>query len=498
MIYNMTSSSSIKQAPQVTYEDFVHSMTDKPQFFSFFLDKACAIAKNKGINDESLKKELALVAIEHLWCRIDKYDPSRAEFSSYFNICIGNRILDQIRSQNSDKAYCQDASEFAEADYSESVSTEGEDKLLKKREFADKMVAEFKRFIDTLSPEKRLIFCASEFGQLAMGETPSGRNYAELIAAQTGRTAAAVRKIVERLKKEAIGYAQERGFDYGAYSTHIEFITTKLKEEGDDFSDLDWAALSGVQRLMLRMYLYEKAVTDGIISEDASDEVPEEMSSYEAGKRAALESVTSILNRIEKAEVNLKQSRENRDLISFVYWFVLIHEYNYLLRSYPMPEEIQDMFDEIDSCAPKAYLEHKRECGYSRLPDYRTVYGRGYNFPDIIGCALSDRCAEEILSFEPDTEGMLVCGGELKRQNLMLHFLKTGGNRVQMDFCDVCGKNLNDQPYPYSFRCDRCGRIFNLCKDCSEKRIHLNWGKVGREPSDDYEDAVNKQMFQGE
>lgn len=246
----------------------------------------------------------------------------------------------------------------------------------------------------------------------------------------------------------------------------------------------------------------EKAVADGIDSEEASGcdktEAPADVSAYEEGKRAAIESATKMLNRIKTAEENLEKSREEKDLISFVYWFVLIHEYNYLLRSFTMPDEIQFVIDEIDSYVPKDYLAHKRHCGYNRLPDYRTVFGRGYNFPDIIGCALSDRCAEEILTFEPKVEGMLVCGGTLKRQNLMLHFLQTGENRAQVEFCDVCGKNLNDQPYPYSFRCTKCGRIFNLCKDCSEKRVHLNWGNVGQAPLDDYEDAINQQMFQGE
>lgn len=130
-------------------------------------------------------------------------------------------------------------------------------------------------------------------------------------------------------------------------------------------------------------------------------EAPADVSAYEEGKRAAIESATKMLNRIKTAEENLEKSREEKDLISFVYWFVLIHEYNYLLRSFPMPDEIQFVFDEIDSFVPKDYLAHKRHRGYNRLPDYRTVFGRGYNFPDIIGCALSDRCAEEILSFEP-------------------------------------------------------------------------------------------------
>lgn len=148
---------------------------------------------------------------------------------------------------------------------------------------------------------------------------------------------------------------------------------------------------------------------DGI-SGNADTESSKETRTYKEGKLAAIETVTSILNRLKVAENNLTQSRKEKDLISFTYWFVLIHEYNYLIRTIPMPQDVQIVFDEIDRFAPREYLEHKRRSGYNRLPDFHTVYDRGYNFPDIIGCALSDRDAEEILSFIPKTEGMLVCG----------------------------------------------------------------------------------------
>lgn len=266
----MTSNPYVKQAPKVTYEDFVHSMTDRPQYFAFFLNKACGIAKNIGVKSFD-HEELAIVAIEHLWSKIDKYDPSRAEFDSYFNTCIGNKIYDQIRMNNSEKVFGLNRTDCDDIDnYSDSISDEDEGKQLKMLDFADKMIVEFKKFIDTLSPEKRSIFCQSEFGRLAMGELPSDRNYSNQIAAQTGRTAAAVRKIVERLRKEAIGYVKERGFDYASYSTHVEFLTTNPihRDAKVDFSALDWTALSGVQRLKVRMYLYEKAVEDGIIDEE--------------------------------------------------------------------------------------------------------------------------------------------------------------------------------------------------------------------------------------
>ena len=222
------------------------------------------------------------------------------------------------------------------------------------------------------------------------------------------------------------------------------------------------------------------------------------MGTYDDGRQAALESFAELMKRIEDAGKNLEAARADRDLATFVYWFVLIHEYRYMLNAILMPDDIQMIYDDIGRFTPEEYLVHKRRTGYVRLPDYRTVYGRGYNFPDIIGFALDNRFAEEILTFVPDTDGLLVCGGRLKRQNLMVEFLRAGSGKVQTDFCDACGKNLNDQPYPYAFRCDKCGRIFNLCRECSEDRIHVNWGPVGRKPADRYEDAVNQEMFQGE
>lgn len=499
----MQSISAIKHTPSVTYKDFVDSLTTRPQYFRFFLDKACGIAANIGIRYDDEKEDFALEAIVHLWRNLDKYDASKAEFSSFFNVCVGNKIREQIRSSNSDKVFGLNKTLRDDLEgCGGSLLYEEKDRARKNKEFTDKLIIEFRKFIDALSPGEQMMICGSEFGRLAVGDNTSDKNYADLIAARTGRTAAAVRKIAERLKKRAIASAGQSELDYGAYREYVEFLTTTPAEDKVDFSVLDWNSLSDVQRLKLRMYLYEKSLEDGLALDDIfgndDAEGPKRDRAYEEGKLAAIETVTSILNRLKVAENNLTQSREEKDLISFTYWFVLIHEYNYLIRTIPMPQDVQIVFDEIDRFAPREYLEHKRRSGYNRLPDFHTVYGRGYNFPDIIGCTLSNRCAEEILSFIPNTEGMLVCGGTLKRQNLMLHFLQTGEKGPQLDYCDSCGKNLNDQPYPYSFRCTKCGRIFNLCKDCSDKRLHLNWGNVGRKPADSHEDAVNQQMFQGE
>ena len=111
-----------------------------------------------------------------------------------------------------------------------------------------------------------------------------------------------------------------------------------------DFSVLDWNSLSAVQRLKLRMYLYEKSLEDGLALDDIfgndDAEGPKRDRAYEEGKLAAIETVTSILNRLKVAENNLTQSREEKDLISFTYWFVLIHEYNYLIRTIPMPQDV--------------------------------------------------------------------------------------------------------------------------------------------------------------
>lgn len=39
--------------PEVTNEDFVHSMTDRPRYLDFFKKKARGIAKNIGVKSDS-------------------------------------------------------------------------------------------------------------------------------------------------------------------------------------------------------------------------------------------------------------------------------------------------------------------------------------------------------------------------------------------------------------------------------------------------------------
>lgn len=56
---------------------------------------------------------------------------------------------------------------------------------------------------------------------------------------------------------------------------------------------------------------------DGI-SGNADTDSSKETRTYEEGKLAAIETATSILNRLKVAENNLTQSREEKDLISFL------------------------------------------------------------------------------------------------------------------------------------------------------------------------------------
>lgn len=265
----MTSISTIKHTPSVTYKDFVDSLTTRPKYFKFFLDKACGIAANIGIRNDDEKEDFALEAIAHLWRNLDKYDASKAEFSSFFNACVGNKIRDQIRTSNSDKVFGLNNTLRDDLD-GDGVSLlyEEKDITAQKMEFTDKLIEEFKKFIDALPPGDKMIFCESEFGRLAVGDDTSVKNYSDLIAARTGRTAAAVRKSVQRLKKRAIDSARQSGLDYGAYRDCIGFLTTTPQKEKLDYSVLDWNSLSDVQRLKLRMYLYKKSLAEGIISDE--------------------------------------------------------------------------------------------------------------------------------------------------------------------------------------------------------------------------------------
>ena len=165
----MQSISAIKHTPSVTYKDFVDSLTTRPQYFRFFLDKACCIAANIGIRYDDEKEDFALEAIVHLWRNLDKYDASKAEFSSFFNVCVGNKIREQIRSSNSDKVFGLNKTLRDDLEgCGGSLLYEEKDRARKNKEFTDKLIIEFKKFIDALSPGEQMMFCESEFGRLAV------------------------------------------------------------------------------------------------------------------------------------------------------------------------------------------------------------------------------------------------------------------------------------------------------------------------------------------
>lgn len=221
------------------------------------------------------------------------------------------------------------------------------------------------------------------------------------------------------------------------------------------------------------------------------------MTHFERDKRAAIEAVVELLERIDEATVNMEKVREEKDLVTFVYWFILIHEYYYMLCGKPVPQRIAgSIYAEIESYTPIEYLKNKRQQRYERIPLW--FYGRAFSLSDIIGCAIYNRYDEEIFTFSPDIRKM-ICEGGLSRQNLMLHFLQKGESRKHVDFCDVCGKNLNDQPYPYAYRCTKCGRLFNLCAKCTHEPTHKYWGDVGTMPKyDRYDNIVLDRLYNRE
>ena len=86
------------------------------------------------------------------------------------------------------------------------------------------------------------------------------------------------------------------------------------------------------------------------------------MTRFERDKRAAIEAVVELLERIDKATVNMENAREEKDLVTFVYWFVLIHEYYYMLCEKPVPQRIAgSIYAEIESCSPIDYLKNKQK-----------------------------------------------------------------------------------------------------------------------------------------
>lgn len=264
----MTSASSGRRQPEFTYDCFCEAM-DNFRYFDFFFNRACSIACNIGVRDVDLKKDFAMVAIEEFSRKVDKFDPSRGDFKSFFDATIGNSIKDQIRKALGNGSYgLNNPDRDSLENCGDSLTDEEETLILKREEFVDEMVDEFKKFFDSLPDDMRVILYHSDFGRMlnsVLGEVTSKRGYADLIAARNERSAAAVRKVAERMKAKAIDYVKSKGYDRDTYVS-IGFLTSKPMENTVDYSSLDWTALSGVQRLKLRMYLYEMAVADGVIS----------------------------------------------------------------------------------------------------------------------------------------------------------------------------------------------------------------------------------------
>lgn len=265
----MTTALSSRRQAEFTYDCFCEAM-DNFRYFDFFFKRACSIASNIGVRNDALKKDFAMVAIEEFCRKVDRFDPSRGNFKSFFDVAIGNSIKDQIRKALGNGTFgLNNPDRDSLEDCGDSLTDEEETLILKREEFVDEMVDEFKKFFDSLPDDKRLIIYSSDFGRKirsVMGEDTSKRGYADLIEVRKKRTDAAIRRIASDLKEKALAYVKDRGYSRSTFNT-LGFITTAPAEDTVDYSSLDWTALSGVQRLKLRMYLYEKAVADGIISE---------------------------------------------------------------------------------------------------------------------------------------------------------------------------------------------------------------------------------------
>lgn len=258
--------------PEFTLEDFVHAMIDKPQYFEFFFDRARSIANNIGVRSEESQSELADIALADFYRQLDKFDFSKGKFSSWFDKCVGNKMRDELKKSRT----CfreNDPHRDKIEDHDKDLFFEDPGRSARKNEFARGMLEKFMEFIDTLSYEDMLILCASEFGKDVLGDynpenLPKGKGYAEALAQRTGRTAATVRKIAKHLKERAINYVMKNGYSKEEFDTCLGFMTYYHRpiEQEITTATLDWAALSDVQRLKLRMYLYYKAVASGIIS----------------------------------------------------------------------------------------------------------------------------------------------------------------------------------------------------------------------------------------
>ena len=278
-----SSSNQAKQTPGFNVRDFVRSMNDKPQWFDFFYNRAIGIGVNLGF-DRAEARELSLAALLHIYGNLGKYDPQKGEFKPWFDTCAKLKIIDEHKKYNhqndmmSDSMYSKSGSDGGEGKdkpvrvsdetsvrCGEQRTNEEEADSRKLREFTDGFLQECINFVDSLSPEEKMIVYASEFGHILEG-TKGERNYAETLAATTGHTVESIRQVASRRKQQAIRYAQDRGYDRQAYGSLLGYITVRQPEE-KNFADFDWSLMSDIQLLKLRRYLYGRALAEGIISD---------------------------------------------------------------------------------------------------------------------------------------------------------------------------------------------------------------------------------------
>ena len=260
--------------PQFTADDFFRSLNDKPQWFDFFNDQAVGIGINLGFA-KSEAEDLSVMALLHIYNNLNKYDPQVGEFKPWFNQCAKFKIIDEHRKYNHERDMMSEGGTDLKPSrvtgespeqFAGQCTDEEESDARKLREFTDGLLQECINFVDSLSPEERMIVYASEFGHTLKG-TEGERNYAEILAAKTGSTVESIRKVASRRKQQAIKYAQARGYDRQTFGSLLGYITVSQPEK-THFADFDWSRMSDLQLLRLRRYIYEKGLKDGVISSE--------------------------------------------------------------------------------------------------------------------------------------------------------------------------------------------------------------------------------------
>jgi len=207
-----------------------------------------ARARFKGASPDDIKLCVNESLFE-LYKKLDKYDPDKGTFRTFFNRVVGNRISEireelkpeSLRSidKSIKRGSVEDTTEHPiSVSLDERFDLEDEDfvALTERRKHLEEGLDAFKSYIDQLPYyERRMMYGA--LGKIldpAEYDDVKKKGYVDEIAALTGQTAEYIRLMVHRRKQEAIESVQRQGYNDGSIVSYG--FLTRLSPTVEEFS----------------------------------------------------------------------------------------------------------------------------------------------------------------------------------------------------------------------------------------------------------------------